>query len=72
MQNNLIEYFCMVNFVKPGYLGTKKYFSQMFEKPINAALGNDACPRAIKLCKQRTHVLQQKLSGFVQRLEFFL
>lgn len=67
LQNNLMEYYCMVNFVRPNYLGPQKQFTTTFVKPIVSALGNDVSPKAVKIRNQRIHILQQKLDGFVQR-----
>lgn len=38
IQNNLMEYWCMVDFVYPGYLGPEARFEEFFSKPITEAL----------------------------------
>ena len=36
MQNHLHEYYVMVNYVRPGYLGTLKEFKTRFQEPIES------------------------------------
>ena len=42
MQNHLSEYFEMVNFVRPGHLGSRNEFRNRFENPIKNGQHTDS------------------------------
>uniref|UniRef100_A0A0K2TD83 Helicase ARIP4like [Pundamilia nyererei] n=1 Tax=Lepeophtheirus salmonis TaxID=72036 RepID=A0A0K2TD83_LEPSM len=67
LQNNLMEYWCMVDFVRPNFLGTKTEFANMFERPIQNGQCADSLTKDVRLMKHRAHVLHNQLKGFVQR-----
>lgn len=69
IQNNLKEYYCMVNFIKPCYLGTENEFNNLYANPIKEGQHNDSLPQAIKFMKQRSYILNKTLASFVQRKE---
>uniref|UniRef100_A0A8C4NG30 RAD54 like 2 n=1 Tax=Eptatretus burgeri TaxID=7764 RepID=A0A8C4NG30_EPTBU len=67
LQNNLVEYWCMVDFVRPNFLGTRHEFSNLFERPILNGQCADSTPQDVRLMRYRSHVLHSLLEGFVQR-----
>jgi len=69
----LIIYFadhCMVQFVKPNLLGTKKEFLNRFVNPITNGQFDDSTAYDVKLMKKRAHVLHKMLEGSVQRFDY--
>ncbi|CAF1053428.1 unnamed protein product [Didymodactylos carnosus] len=72
LQNNLIEYFCMVNFIKPNLLGTQQEFINRFVNPIQNGQHRDSNMDDVKLMKRRACVLHDLLTGCVDRRDYSL
>ncbi|XP_053988590.1 transcriptional regulator ATRX homolog isoform X1 [Hylaeus volcanicus] len=70
LQNNLIEYHCMVQFIKPNLLGTRKEFLNRFANPITNGQFDDSTESDVKLMKKRAYVLHKMLKGSVQRFDY--
>ena len=67
MQNHLMEYFCMVDYLRPGFLGTKDEFRDRFEIPITNGQCADSDPNDIAYAKQQTWVLHNHVAPIVLR-----
>ncbi|XP_041358763.1 transcriptional regulator ATRX-like [Gigantopelta aegis] len=70
LQNNLVEYHCMVSFVKPNLLGTRKEFLNRFVNPIVNGQCSDSTPHDVKIMKRRAHIIHEMLAGCVQRRDY--
>ncbi len=57
---------CMVNFIKENLLGSVKEFRNRFINPIQNGQCADSTPADVRLMKNRSHVLHQLMSGFIQ------
>lgn len=70
LQNNLKEYYCMVQFVKPNLLGKYTEYLNRFVNPITNGQYNDSTQQDIEIMKRRSHVLHKLLDGCVQRRDY--
>uniref|UniRef100_A0A8C9VXW0 DNA helicase n=1 Tax=Scleropages formosus TaxID=113540 RepID=A0A8C9VXW0_SCLFO len=70
LQNNLIEYHCMVNFIKENLLGSVKEFRNRFINPIQNGQCADSTLADVRLMKKRAHILYEMLAGCVQRRDY--
>jgi len=76
-QNNLSEYYALVDFVNPGALGSAEEFKRTFERPIAAGRARGASSSIHDLGLSRSRELIQATSSFILRrtgkvLEAFL
>ncbi len=67
MQNSLIEYYHMANWVKPGCLGTEQSFERKFAIPIMRGMVTDCAASVLRESELLSLELTQQLSNFVQR-----
>ena len=70
LQNSLAEYFVLIDWVRPNFLGTKKGFVQNFENPINEGKTFDASDQEKKRMMLKTHVLRNLIKTVVHRKDY--
>lgn len=69
LQNNLIEYWCMVDFVRPAFLDDLHRFRTDYVHPINRGSTMEATRGERKLAARRLFVLTRLLDPFVSRMD---
>ncbi|XP_068642553.1 protein CHROMATIN REMODELING 25 isoform X2 [Aristolochia californica] len=67
MQNDLEEFFAMVNFTNPGILGDAAYFRRYYDSPIISGREPCATADARKLGIERSTELSAKVNQFILR-----
>ncbi|XP_037046522.1 helicase ARIP4-like [Bradysia coprophila] len=66
-QNHLLEYWTMVNFVRPNYLPGLEHFVNIFKKPIEKGQFTDSTEDEIRLMNERCRLLHSLLEPIIQR-----
>lgn len=67
IQNNLLEYFHMASWVRPGRLGDKSSFDRKFDQPIKLGMASDSTLEAMERQAKQSKELYDILSPFVHR-----
>ncbi|RKP16955.1 hypothetical protein ROZALSC1DRAFT_31203 [Rozella allomycis CSF55] len=67
LQNNLMEYWCMVNFTKPGWLKDHYCFKHEFIKPIEEGVFIESSINQQKVSQAKLFLLDRLISSFVTR-----
>jgi DNA repair and recombination RAD54-like protein len=67
MQNQLQEFYAMVNFANPGVLGTPSQFRRTYESPILAGREPDASDAEATLGAERSSQLSEIVNEFILR-----
>ncbi|CAM9179367.1 unnamed protein product, partial [Phaeothamnion confervicola] len=67
LQNNLKELWCVVDWVRPGLLGSIAEFDARFIVPIDNGMLSDSTNADVLLMKKRCFVLHGCMEGFVHR-----
>ncbi|ROW17590.1 hypothetical protein VPNG_00757 [Cytospora leucostoma] len=67
LANNVVEYYSMIEWVAPGFLGDKKWFSAEYAKPISEGLYEDSSIADRRNAKIRLAALRQIVAPKVHR-----
>ncbi|KAF9586000.1 hypothetical protein BGW38_010533 [Lunasporangiospora selenospora] len=67
LQNRLEEYWCMVDFIRPNYLGDLQTFRHNYIRPIENGLLSDSSSSERKASSKKLKVLTELIKNFVLR-----
>ena len=67
LQNDLAEFFAMVDFTNPGILGTAAAFRRNYESPILAGREPDATPEVVERGSNQSAELSSLVNSFILR-----
>ena len=67
MQNDLQEFYALVNFVVPGYLGELRAFKNIFESAVLRGRDTNASEEEREQGRMRMEELQKRCKGFILR-----
>uniref|UniRef100_A0A1I7YUB0 LisH domain-containing protein n=1 Tax=Steinernema glaseri TaxID=37863 RepID=A0A1I7YUB0_9BILA len=67
MQNNLLEYYNMVDFINPNLLGTEHEFRNKYMNPIQCGSRKDSNVDEVKLMKKQSFLLANSLKNCIHR-----
>ena len=67
IQNNIMEFYNIVNFAKPGILDSEANFRLRFARPIKRGTFKDSSNEDVQAMKERLSVLTNHLKKFMNR-----
>ena len=67
VQNNLGEFYNLVNFVNPGIFGDLQSFRALYEHPISLANQKSSSMKDVELARKRSKLLEEVTSRFMLR-----
>lgn len=69
LQNNLEEYFWLIQLIKPNLFGPLKKFQENFVDPIRNGRQPKATPIAKSIMKKRVYIMNRFLEGYLHRAD---
>ncbi|KAK6144887.1 hypothetical protein DH2020_021707 [Rehmannia glutinosa] len=69
LQNNLMEYYCMVDFPSCHASLSSFVLFCSFQNPIENGQHTNSTSEDVKIMNQRSHILYEQLKGFVHRMD---
>ncbi|MBW0478472.1 hypothetical protein O181_018187 [Austropuccinia psidii MF-1] len=67
IQNDLSEYFALLNFANPNYLGDRAQFRKTYELPILRGRDSDSSPAEVSLAESKLKELTTRVQKFIIR-----